>query len=276
MEIELLAKAIFGIGILGAIFSIGLSYASVKFAVEEDPKKEKILDVLPGVNCGACGAASCESFAGAIAAEERKDVDGCPVGGQEVADQIAQIMGVTATCDTDECFGAQVLCQGGKDETYDLANYEGIPSCQAAELSGNFKSCSYGCLGFGDCKKSCNFDAIEMNENDIPEINFDKCAECGACLEECPRDLITYVSNHAHVINRCKSIQKGKLVKESCEIGCIGCSICAKKCPVDAIEMENELPVVDIETCIGCNLCVKECPTGSFTKTPFKTIDAKQ
>ncbi len=274
MDITLFIKAALGLGFLGAVFATGLAYASKKFAVEEDPKKAEIVEVLPGVNCGACGAASCESFAGAIATEERTDIDGCPVGGQEVADQIAQIMGVTAACGSDECFGADVLCQGGKKETYSLANYQGIPSCQAAELSTNFKSCSFGCLGFGDCKESCEFDAIEMNENDLPEIDFDKCAECGACLEECPRDLITYVSNHAYVVNRCTSPEKGKAVKEACEIGCIGCSICAKKCPVDAIEMEDELPVVDTETCIGCNLCVKECPTGSFTQTPFETVDS--
>ncbi len=267
MDFALLVKAVLGIGILGVVFSLGLAYASVKFAVEEDPKKEQILDILPGVNCGACGEASCASYAEVVAAEE-KGIDCCPVGGAEVSEKIAEIMGVSPSCDV-ERKPAQLLCQGGKKETFKLAEYNGIPSCKAAELAGNFKSCAFGCLGFGDCKKSCDFGAIKMNENALPEINPDKCTECGACVKECPRDLISLLSNQADVINRCTSNHKGKAVKDVCEIGCIGCSICAKKCPVDAIEMKDELPVVDIETCIGCNLCVKECPTGSFKQTIF-------
>ena len=42
---------------------------------------------------------------------------------------------------------------------------------------------------------------------------------------------------------------------------CIGCTICAKKCPVDAIRGELKKPhEVDPELCIGCEICFTVCP----------------
>lgn len=37
-----------------------------------------------------------------------------------------------------------------------------------------------------------------------------------------------------------------------------------KTCPVKAITMENNLPVVDKEKCVKCMACVKKCPTNAL------------
>ena len=55
-------------------------------------KEEAILGVLPGNNCGGCGYPGCDGLAAAIAAG-KAPVNGCPVGGNEVAKAIAAIMG---------------------------------------------------------------------------------------------------------------------------------------------------------------------------------------
>jgi Fe-S-cluster-containing hydrogenase component 2 len=46
---------------------------------------------------------------------------------------------------------------------------------------------------------------------------------------------------------------------------CTGCSICAdERCPMKAIEMKDDVAVVNVEECIGCGLCVTGCPVGAI------------
>lgn len=56
--------------------------------------------------------------------------------------------------------------------------------------------------------------------------------------------------------NRCEAFKKYIIVAEKCK----SCSICAKKCPVDAIEGAKGVPyVIDKEKCIKCGVCVESC-----------------
>lgn len=45
---------------------------------------------------------------------------------------------------------------------------------------------------------------------------------------------------------------------------CIGCSLCAKKCPVQAIEMRDKKPVWVKEKCVMCLGCLHRCPEFSI------------
>jgi RnfABCDGE-type electron transport complex B subunit len=47
---------------------------------------------------------------------------------------------------------------------------------------------------------------------------------------------------------------------------CIGCTLCAKQCPVKAISGELKQPhTVDTELCVGCEVCVSRCPKKAIT-----------
>ncbi len=35
--------------------------------------------------------------------------------------------------------------------------------------------------------------------------------------------------------------------------------MCAKRCPVDAIELVDEIAKVDADKCLGCGVCVPSC-----------------
>lgn len=46
----------------------------------------------------------------------------------------------------------------------------------------------------------------------------------------------------------------------SCQYACIGLGECAAACPFDAIEMEENFPVINPDKCVSCGVCVKTCP----------------
>ncbi|MGM0411526.1 MAG: FAD-binding protein [Bacillota bacterium] len=40
---------------------------------------------------------------------------------------------------------------------------------------------------------------------------------------------------------------------------CTGCEVCVDKCPFEALEMKNDIAVVDHDACTLCGICVKAC-----------------
>lgn len=53
-----------------------------------------------------------------------------------------------------------------------------------------------------------------------------------------------------------------------CPYGCVGFGDCAKVCPVGAITMVDDFPVIDEKRCIGCGACVEACPKGIIRLVP--------
>ena len=67
----------------------------------------------------------------------------------------------------------------------------------------------------------------------------------------------------AHIVDKkCPAKVCTALIRYSIDAPrCIGCTRCAKACPVDAISGEvKKLHSIDNETCVRCGLCVKQCP----------------
>ena len=52
-------------------------------------------------------------------------------------------------------------------------------------------------------------------------------------------------------------------IRETDEDECIECGGCIEVCPVEAVTMEEDSPIVDEAWCIGCGVCVSQCPTGA-------------
>lgn len=248
----------------GLAFGLGLAYASKKFAVEVDERLDKIKEVLPGANCGACGYPGCEGYAAAIVSGEA-GVEKCTVGGIPAAKAICGIMGVNAAGEQVDMV-ARVMCDGRCNVSRDKFQYTGISSCTAAsQLFSGGKQCAYGCLGYGSCQEVCDFDAIVIS-NGVAKILEDKCKACGKCVEICPKNIISIDPKKGRYSVLCKSTDKGGIVRKNCDVGCIGCMKCQKVCQSEAITIENNLARIDAEKCTNCGECEKACPVNAIKK----------
>ncbi|MDO4965913.1 MAG: RnfABCDGE type electron transport complex subunit B [Lachnospiraceae bacterium] len=258
MNVTGIITAVAIVGGVGLLISIFLSFFGNYFKVEVDEKEEAVLNALPGNNCGGCGYPGCSGLAAAIAKGEAP-VNGCPVGGANVASEIAKIMGQDVGDMVKQV--AYVKCKGNCQKAKDSYEYHGLEDCVMAAgiQAGGPKACDYGCLGYGSCKKACQFGAISIVDG-IAVVDKEKCTSCGKCIATCPKNLIELIPYDAAYAVGCSSHDKGPVVMKACEQGCIGCGICAKNCPTGAITVTDFVAHIDQSKCTRCGLCQEKCP----------------
>lgn len=257
MDIKLILIAVGSLGVVAIVFAVLLGFASKVFQVPVDQKVQDVRAALPGANCGACGYPGCDGLANAIV-NEGASIASCPVGGADLVERLAEIMGQVANTSSKQV--AVVRCAGDKCLAEDKFEYKGIRDCRADNaLQGGHKKCPKGCLGCGTCVDVCQFDAIHV-VNGVAKVDRDKCTACELCIKICPRDLISLMPYDNQTEVRCSTTDKGKDVRGYCKVGCIGCKICEKNCPVQAITVDKFLAHIDKEKCVDCGLCIKKCP----------------
>lgn len=75
-----------------------------------------------------------------------------------------------------------------------------------------------------------------------------------------------------HVNGICKTGTCKDMVRYVVTDQCIGCTKCAKACPVDAIPYTPyEIHAINVQTCVQCGLCIDECHFDAIKKVPVKT-----
>lgn len=264
MNFGAILTAVLVISLVGILIGLFLGIAGLKLKVNVDPKEEQVANTLPGNNCGGCGYAGCSALAAAIVKGEAA-VNACPVGGDKVAKEIAKIMGVEAG--ESIRMTAYVKCAGDCDKAAADYEYTGVQDCRMLQFvpNGGPKACNYGCLGYGSCVKECPFDAIHL-ENGIAVVDKDKCKACGKCVTVCPKHIIEMIPYDAEYVVACSSNEKGPVVMKECQVGCIGCGICRKNCPSDAIDVTDFLAKIDPEKCTACGTCKEKCPKKTIHK----------
>jgi len=241
------------------------------FAIKKDPREKAVRECLPGVNCGACGYKGCDDYAAAIV-ESGAAASLCVPGGQKVADELCEIMGIEKETVKDVI--AFVPCNGNCESTTRTAEYEGVETCRgAAMLYGGTKSCRFACLGLGDCAAVCPSGAICMADG-IAHIDTSRCIGCGLCKKTCPKQIIEMLPRSAKTAVRCMNKQKGADARKACTSACIGCKKCEKACSAGAVTVKDNLAVIDYNKCTYCALCVDECPTGALKKVYFPSLSA--
>ena len=255
---NLILIAVISLGAIALVLAAILYVASKKFAVYEDPRIAQVGEVLPQANCGGCGYPGCSGFADACVKAGSLDGKFCPVGGQPVMAQIADILGLAAG--EAEPMVAVVRCNGTCANRPRTNQYDGAKSCAiAASLYGGETGCSYGCLGCGDCVAACQFGALSIKDG-IASVDPEKCVACGKCVETCPNGVISLQPYDTKYQVNCNSKDKGKDVMSVCKAGCIGCGLCVRQCEFGAVTLENNLATIDPLKCQGCGKCAEKCP----------------
>lgn len=223
MTVVMAAIVLFGITL---VFAALLGVAKEKLRVDEDPRIGQVADVLPAANCGGCGFAGCADFAKAVV-EQRAPCDGCPVGGSAVADKVAAVLGVEVVKTFP--FRPVIHCGAKAHQKLGRVPYIGVETCAEAHIVGVTQACTYGCLGYGDCVKVCNFDALHLVEG-LPVVDYEKCTGCAACAKVCPRNLIELIpfKQSKMLVVACSNKEPARLVKQVCTVGCVGCSLCQR------------------------------------------------
>ncbi len=246
------------------VFATLLGVAKEKLRVEEDPRIGQVNEVLPAANCGGCGFAGCADFAKAVV-EERAPCDGCTVGGPAVAAAVARVLGREVV----QAFPYRpvIHCRAHTGDKLGVVAYDGVQSCVEANVVGVTQGCTYGCLGFGDCVRACNYDAIHMADG-LPEIDYMKCTGCGACVRACPRKIIESIpfKQEQMLVVACCNKEPGKNVRQVCKVGCIGCKAC-QRVLVQLFEVRDNLAYINYDNYTG-----EEDLSAAADKCPAKSI----
>ena len=231
------------LGGVGLTFGALIALANSKLKVWEDARIGSVNDLLPGVNCGACGFAGCRAFAEGVVGGDIAPAD-CTVASDLDREDIADFLGVGAG--EAEKKVARLLCAGGTDVSVMKALYHGVESCGAAvAVSGGGKGCAWGCIGMSDCAVACDFDAIYMNDFDLPVVDVEKCTSCGDCVDACPLDLFVIMPLDHKLIVQCKYLIDGDEASEVCSVACTACGRCVQDAAPGLISMESGLAVID-------------------------------
>ena len=247
---------------LGLGFAVVLLIASEKLKMVIDPKLEEVHKALPNLDCGGCGFAGCAKYAEAVMGNPQL-LGRCAPGGSATAAAIAGILNLQVSAS-----GAHkmpvVHCRAHTDDKTYYGAYHGIESCLAANALPNVQACKFGCLGYGDCTRACKFGALSIVE-DLATVDYSKCTGCSACAKACPRNLIEMVpfAHENMMVVACRNTETGKVTRQMCKVGCIGCGLCAKQTDVFAVsdnlarmDYARYSPTEQTETAMN------KCPTG--------------
>ncbi|MBI1194327.1 MAG: RnfABCDGE type electron transport complex subunit B [Gammaproteobacteria bacterium] len=155
-----MVAALVSLMILGLSLGVLLGVAARVFKVEGNPLEAEIEAMLPGSQCGQCGFPGCSPAAAAVA-NGKAPVTLCPPGGRNLAQALANKLGVT------------VDLSGVEDQMPIYAHIrEGL------------------CIGCTKCFKRCPTDAIMGAHEQIHVVFRDACTGCKKCFEVCPTECI--------------------------------------------------------------------------------------
>ena len=147
------------------------------------------------VNYDYCGADDCEMLAFVPAGGPKTCNYGCLGYGTCVKvcrfDAI-HVVGGVAVVDKEKCKACGQCVAHCPKHLIELVPYEQkhMVQCSSGDKGkAVMNACDVGCIGCKKCERTCEAGAITV-EGNVAHIDPDKCTNCGACKEACPRKII--------------------------------------------------------------------------------------
>lgn len=182
------------------------------------------------------------------------------------------------------------------------AMYPAVPSEAAPNYRGRIVYHADRCIACGMCERVCSGNAITRTVEKTEEgdkitltFNLGSCTFCATCADFCSRKAIELSGDYHMVATKEEDLLvSGSFIKKppvkktapapaaNCEDAapaaeikprddgkpvsdpsrCVYCTLCAKKCPAGAIEVDraNKTWKLDDEKCVACGTCAEACP----------------
>ncbi len=118
----------------------------------------------------------------------------------------------------------------------------------------------------GMCREICYEEAVDIlktcNENGLVHTHDPDEFICNCCHDCCV--FFVGINNTG-----AKILTPSEFIPQINDDSCTACSLCEKRCPVNAIEVDEKADV-NLEKCLGCGVCFPTCPTESiqFVRRP--------
>ena len=133
--------------------------------------------------------------------------------------------------------------------------------------AGSAKRFHEKCVGCGICIRECEGKVLVPSVGQYglagfmqPVVDYSRGAcvyDCNRCSNVCPPNALLPLSLGKKQRTR---IGMASVKADSC----VGCGICAEKCPANAVEIvsgaDGRKAVVSLDRCIGCGVCQNVCP----------------
>jgi NADH-quinone oxidoreductase subunit F len=160
----------------------------------------------------------------------------------------------------------------------DVARYFLSFTCD--QSCGKCTSCRIGTRRMLDLLNKICSGKASMSDMDLLEelaLHVKNSALCGLG-KTAPNPVLTTLKYfrheyEEHVKGICRTGTCKDMIKYEVTSRCIGCTKCAKACPVDAISYTPyEVHVIDVERCVLCGLCAEECSFEAIRKVPLAEL----